>query len=292
MLLSHTLLAVAIAIAWGLNFVVIKIGLGDFPPLLFSALRFSLAAFPAVFFLPRPAGVGWGMLLAVGLVLGVVKFSFLFLGMHVGMSAGLASLLLQAQVFITIALVALLHHERPTRAQGLGMALGAGGLLVAATQITPAAHGLMSWPGFALTLAAAATWALANLLMRRLGRIDMLRFMVWMSLVPILPLFILSFLFEGPETVTAALTHMSWSGAAAVLYIAGVATIAAYAGWGMLLVRYPAAQVTPFALLVPVIGMVSSALLLGERFTPGHMLAAGLILSGLLVTNFADRWLR
>lgn len=246
-------------------------------PLLFSALRFAVAAFPAVLLIRRPA-VGWRLLVAIGIMLGVVKFGLLFIGMDVGASAGLASLLLQAQVFFTIALALLLHGERPAPAQVAGMALGIAGILVIGSQ----AGGGMTNSGFALVIGAAAAWSVANLLMRRLKGVNLLSFMVWMSLVPILPLLVLSAAVEGPERMAGAIAGLSWLGVGAILYVGAVATVAGFAVWGHLLTVYPAATVTPFALLVPVVGLASGAVFLGETVTPLQAVGAALVLGGLM----------
>ncbi|MGC2854810.1 EamA family transporter [Novispirillum sp. DQ9] len=274
----HALAAIGVAVAWGFNFVVIKVGLHDVPPLLFSALRFMIAAFPAVLLVGRPV-VGWGLLVAIGLMLGVVKFGLLFIGMDVGASAGLASLLLQAQVFFTIVLALLIHGEKPAAPQVVGMALGVAGIALIGAQ----AGGGMTGAGFALVIGAAAAWAVANLLMRRLKGVNLLHFMVWMSLVPVLPLLALSAAVEGPARMAQAVAGLSWLGAGAVVYVGLVATVAGFAVWGRLLTLYPAATVTPFALLVPVVGLFSGWALLGESITPAQMAGAALVLGGLLL---------
>lgn len=280
----HMLAAVGVAVAWGFNFVVIKIGLHDMPPLLFSALRFAVAAFPAVLLVGRPA-VGWRLLVAIGVMLGVVKFGLLFVGMDAGASAGLASLLLQAQVFFTIALALVLHGERPGPMQVAGMVLGIAGIVLIGTQ----AGGGMTRTGFALVIGAAAAWAVANLLMRRLKGVNLLRFMVWMSLVPIAPLLALSAAVEGPERMAGAIAGLSWTGAAAILYVGLVATVAGFAVWGRLLTLYPAATVTPFALLVPVVGLASGAVVLGETVTPVQAAGAACVLGGLMLGVLGPR---
>jgi O-acetylserine/cysteine efflux transporter len=269
------LLGVFTALIWGFNFVVIKLGLTAFPPLLFSALRFALAAVPAVFFIERRQ-IPWRVILEVGVVLGVIKYSLLFSAVKVGMPAGLSSLVLQAQVLFTMLLSAIFLHDKPSRSQQVGIGLSLGGIaLIACTRA-----GGASSAGFALVIGAALAWAVANLLIKRAGRFDAFRLMVWMSLIPPLPLLLLSSIFERGQT--AAISGMGLKGLSAIVYTGLVATVMAFGMWGSLLRRYPVNLVTPFALLVPVSGMAFSALLLHERLTWLAGLAATLVLAGLV----------
>lgn len=283
--LRHVLAALSVALVWGLNFVVIKIGLKDFPPFLFSALRFLLAAFPAIFFVGR-CGVPIRTLLFIGGVLGVVKFSLLFLGIAAGLGAGLASLILQSQVFFSVILAARLYRESITRLDLYGLLLGSAGLLLIGSQ-----SGSPSLPltGLVLVIAAALAWAVANMAMRRLSGVAPFRFMVWMSLVPIVPMLALSALFEGPRALYA-LSHLSLSGVAALAYVALLATLFGYAVWGKLLSLYPAATVTPFALLVPVFGLLGGWLFLGEHLSPPIIAGLAFILTALSLRPMVRLW--
>ncbi|WP_068829740.1 EamA family transporter [Pseudomonas sp. BMS12] len=277
--LPHILLALLVTLIWGVNFVVIKVGLEDFPPLLFCALRFALAALPLLFLrgpLPAP---GW-RIVQIGVLLGVVKFGLLFVGMHLGMPAGLSSLVLQSQVFFTVLIAALVLGERPTARALAGLVLAAGGLVLIGLQ-RPLGDSLL---GFALVVAAALAWAFSNIATKRSGASDMLRLICWVSLVPVLPLLGLSYLFEGPQAMGAALSNLSWRGVGALLYIAFLATTVGFAIWSFLLRRYPASLVTPFALAVPVSGLLSGWLLLGEALSPLGWLACGLVFGGLVIT--------
>lgn len=275
----HVALAVLIAALWGFNFVVIKIGIDNFPPILFSALRFSLAALPLAFFIRRP-DVSWALILGIGLVLGVIKFTLLFVGMDVGLSAGLASVVLQSQAFFTVILASFVLRERPTRMQMLGIITAFSGIGLIATTIDSGVTPL----GLTLAVAAAFAWACSNLLMKRAGAIDMLGLIVWVSLVPPIPLYLISLVFEGWQAQAAAIASLTWPGAAAVAYIAFAATIFGFGVWGKLIRTYGAAQVAPFSLLVPIFGMSSSALFLGEAFGPVRMAAALLVILGLVMT--------
>lgn len=280
-------LACLIAFVWGLNFVVIQLGIDSFPPLMFSALRFLCAAVPLVFFLPRPT-VSWRLILAIGLVLGVVKFALLFIGMDVGLSAGLASLVLQSQVFFTVILAYIVYREQPTPLQIGGIVIAFGGIALVATTVE--AEGTLL--GLGLVIAAGLTWAIANLLMKEAGPVNMVSLMVWISLIPPLPLILLSFYFEGWEANRAAFANLDLSGIGAVLYIAYLTTILAFAGWGRLIRDYGAGRIAPFSLLVPVFGMISSAVILGEEFGPVQLLAALLVLLGLVLTVIKPAVLR
>ncbi|CAD5107252.1 EamA family transporter [Zestomonas carbonaria] len=279
MSLSHALLALLVTLIWGINFVVIKVGLEDFPPLLFCALRFALAALPLLFLRgPLPASP-W-RIVQIGALLGVVKFGLLFVAMHLGMLAGLSSLVLQSQVFFTVLIAAAFLGERPTPRALAGLLLASFGLLLIGLQ-RPLGDSLLA---FLLVIAAALAWAFANIATKRSGASDMLRLISWASLVPPLPLLGLSLAFEGPQEIGRALTQASWSGVGALLYIAFLATTVGFGLWSFLLRRYPASLVTPFALAVPVSGLLAGWLLLDERLGAQDWLACALVFVGLLVT--------
>lgn len=285
--LPHILLALLVTLIWGVNFVVIKVGLHDFPPLLFCALRFALAALPLLILRgPLPAPL-W-RIVQIGLLLGVVKFGLLFVGMHLGMPAGLSSLVLQSQVFFTVLIAALLLGERPTPRALVGLGLAAGGLLLIGLE-RPLGDSLLA---FGLVIAAALAWAFSNIATKRSGANDMLRLISWVSLVPPLPLLLLSWLFEGPQAITQALLNISWRGAGALLFIAFFATTLGFGLWSFLLRRYPASQVTPFALAVPVSGLLAGWWLLGEALTTQDWLACTLVFAGLAVTVLPAGWWR
>jgi O-acetylserine/cysteine efflux transporter len=281
--LRHALLAVAVAAAWGLNFVVIEVGLEGLPPLLLCALRFAVLALLVPFF-ARPA-VPWRLIAAIGVALGVVKFGLLFTGMDVGMPAGLASVVLQAQAPLTLLLAATVLRERPTRPQLAGLACAAAGIA-----LIGADHGGdVRIAGLALTVGAAGAWAVANLFMKRASGADPLALIVWISLVPPLPLLGLSLLADGPATVGDALAGIGPRELLAIAYIAGVSTLAGFAAWSWLLRSYPAAQVASFALLVPPFGLAFGALLRGEHVGPAQVAAAALVVGGVAVSTGAVR---
>ncbi|MFC4175228.1 EamA family transporter [Microvirga sp. GCM10011540] len=279
--LGHCLLALFVTVIWGLSFVVIKIGVGATPPLLLAALRFAFAALPAVFFIPRPK-TGWRYILGYGFFLGIVQFGLLFAAIALGMPASLASLIMQAQVFFTILFAALLMGERPSPYQIVGGIIAFLGL------------GLIAWPRlagseavpFLMTVAASAAWGVANIVSKRAGRVDMLGFVVWASLIPPIPLLGLSLWLDGPAQVAAALSHLDLKALASVAYLAYPTTVFAFAVWAYLLSRYPAATVTPFALLVPVAGIAGASVILDEAMAPIEAVGGAVIILGLAINVF------
>lgn len=277
---AHLALAALVAAVWGVNFVVIEIGLDHFPPLLFSALRFLVAALPAVFFVGRPK-VAWKWIVGVGLALGVAKFGLLFTGMDLGAPAGLSSLVLQVQAVFTALFAFLALGERPGRVKVLGMGVALAGIGVAA--VDEGASGPLT--GFALIIAAAVCWGVSNVLTRKAAPPDALNFMVWVSTVPVLPLLALSLLLEGPQRDLAALRALDWTGTGVIVYVAWITTVFGFGAWGWLLRRYPASSVAPFSLLVPVFGMTSAALFLGESGSPLRWCAAALLVGGVALTS-------
>ena len=280
-------LAVLITFVWGLNFVVIHIGIDAFPPLMFSALRFIFAAFPLIFLLPKPA-TNWRYICGIGLILGVVKFALLFVGMHIGLSAGLASIILQSQAFFTVLLVAIVFKETPGFNQVVGIVIAFSGIAI----IVFTLDGKVTVVGLLMVLAAGFAWAVSNLLMKKAGTVDMLALMVWISVVPPVPLIMLSLWLEGWRANAVAFAALDVSGLGAIGYIAYLATILGFAGWGRLIRLYGAGRVAPFSLLVPVFGMGSSAFFLGEQFEALRLSAVVLVFVGLAVTLMKPKAVR
>ncbi len=272
----HLLLAVAVVAVWGTNFVVIKIALEQLPPLLLATLRFCLALVPAVFFLKRPA-VPWRNLAAYGVLIGAGQFGLLFIAMNGYISPGLASLVIQTQVFFTIGMAMVSSGERVQPVQGVALLLAAAGLGTIATHT----DGSTSPLGLGIVLVAALCWAAGNMASRRAGRVDMLAYVVWASAFAIPPLLLLTLLVEGPARIAASLTQADATAWGAVLWQAVGNTLFGYAAWGWLLARHAAATITPMALLVPVFGMTASLWWLGEPLPPWKLAAAALVLGGL-----------
>jgi O-acetylserine/cysteine efflux transporter len=273
----HIALALLVAALWGINFVAIKIGLKDFPPFLLSALRFVAVAIPMLFFVGKPC-VSWRWILSIGFVLGVVKFGLLFLGMDLGMPAGLSSLVLQAQALFTVIFAMLLLGERLRAVQAIGIALAAGGLILIGFERAQET----SLIGLVLVVAAACAWGYANILMKQAKAPNMLNLIIWVAVIPPLPMALLSWTFEGTDRIAASLAVLSWSGVLSVLYIAWASTIVAFSLWVYLLRLYSASVVAPFSLMVPIFGIAASALVLGEKLSLLEIAAGVLTLIGLL----------
>jgi len=280
----HALLALAVVAIWGTNFVVIKLALAHLPPLLFAALRFALAFVPAAFLVARPA-LPWHTLALYGVLIGAGQFGLLFVAMRRDITPGLASLVIQSQVFFTIGLAMLLRRERLRRVQSIALAIALAGLGVIAAhtdgQTTPL--------GLALVLAAALCWACGNLVSQRAGSVPVLGFMVWSSLFAVPPLLLLSWVFEGPAAIARGLAGAGLDVWAAVLWQSLGNTLFGYGAWAWLLARYPAATVSPMALLVPVFGLAASALWLGETLPGWKLLAGALVIVGLALNLLATR---
>jgi O-acetylserine/cysteine efflux transporter len=274
--MSHFLLAVAVVAVWGSNFVVIKLGLAELPPLAFAALRFFFALVPAVFFLPRPA-VPWRHLAAYGVLIGAGQFGLLYIAMNGQISPGLASLVVQVQVFFTIGLAMAATGERVRLFQIAALVLATAGIGVILSHSDRTTTPL----GLALVILAAMGWAGGNHVAKLSGRVNMLAYVVWASLFSVPPLVVMSLIMEGWPTVREALVTASPAAWASVAWQSVGNTLFGYAAWGWLLARHPAATITPMALLVPVFGMGASALLLGETMPFWKIGAATLVMAGL-----------
>jgi O-acetylserine/cysteine efflux transporter len=279
------LLALAVVAVWGSNFVVIKLALAHMPPLLFATLRFMVVVAPMVLVLPRPA-VPWGNLAAYGLLIGVGQFGLLFVAMNGHISPGLASLVIQVQVFFTIGLALLMAGETLRRVQWLALALAASGLAVIVTHTDGSTTAL----GLGLVMLAALSWAGGNLVSRAAGRINMVAYVVWSSLFAVPPLAALALWAEGWDALLAGVLQADVAAWAAVAWQAWGNSIFGYAAWGWLLSRYSAATITPMALLVPLFGMGSSAWWLGESLPAWKLAAAALVMGGLALNLLWPWW--
>jgi len=286
---NDLIIGLLVIIVWGLNFIAIKLGLQNMPPLLLGALRFLLACFPAILFLPRPP-IRWPWLIALGLSINVGQFAFLFLSMKVGMPAGLTSLLLQSQAFFTLFIAVTWFGERWQWNHVVGLTFSVCGMAIIGLQQGDD----MTVTGFGLILAAAACWGIGNIIMRQatLGvpRFSMLSLVVWSGAVAILPLTLLSLMMEGYDTWLIAFHSATWITVGSVVYLAFLATLVGYGLWGKLLSRYPASVVSPLALMVPLVGMSSSAFFLGESLSLEQSLGALLVMLGLAVHVFGRCW--
>lgn len=281
---GHALLALAVVAVWGTNFVVIKVALATVPPLFMAVLRFALALLPALLWLPRPQ-VSWRLLAGYGVLIGAGQFGLLYLAMDGHISPGLASLVVQSQVFFTIGLAMLADGERMRGFQGVALLLATAGIAV----IGAHTGGDATLPGLLMVLGAGLAWAGGNQVARRMGRVDMLAMVAWSSAFALPPLLLLSLAVEGPARMAQALAAADAGVWAAVVWQTVGNTLFGYAAWGWLLARHPAATVAPMALLVPVFGMAAAALLLGESLPPWKLVAAALVLGGLALNLLGSR---
>ncbi|CZV32838.1 TPA: O-acetylserine/cysteine exporter [Enterobacter hormaechei] len=284
------LLALLVVVVWGLNFVVIKMGLHNMPPLMLAGLRFLLVAFPALLFVARPK-IPLKLLLGYGLTISFGQFAFLFCAIKFGMPAGLASLVLQVQAFFTIILGAFVFGERLQGKQLAGISLAVFGVLVLIEGSLNGQH--VALLGFMLTLAAGLSWACGNifnkLIMQHETRPPVLSLVVWSALIPIVPFMAASFFLDGPQAMLKSLVEIDLTTILSLIYLALVASIIGYGIWGSLLGRYETWRVAPLSLLVPVVGLASAALLLDETLSALQLCGAGLIMAGLYINVFGLR---
>jgi O-acetylserine/cysteine efflux transporter len=282
--LRDILLALAVATVWGLSFIAIRWGVDEVSPLLLTALRYTFAALPAVFFI-RPPKADWRIVVAYGVAIGVGQFGLLFLAIKLGMPAGLSSLVIQLQVFFTIFLAFVVFGERPTASQILGALIAFAGIGVIAVERLEGAALLP----LLLTIVAAVFWGFGNIAGKKAGRVDMLSFVTWSALVPPIPLVLAAVVLDGPGIFAAALNDITWRGAGSIAFMSYAATLFGFGVWAWLLSRYPASQITPFALFIPVVGIIAGALLLGEQITALEIAGGSLVLAGLAVNVFGPR---
>lgn len=273
----HLLLVALVPALWGSAFIAIKVGLDSFSAAQLVVLRFLIAAVPIVV-LRRPR-IPWPMLACVGLFLFAGQFLMLFFGIAWGMPVGLASVVVQTQSFFTVLLAAIVLGERPTPPQSLGMLAALAGLLLMALT----AGGDFTMVGFAFTLMGAMSWAVGNVLVKRLGPVDIPALMAWASLVPVALALLLSFAVDGPTALPERLIQASWPAITAVLYLGVVATVLTYSVWATLLRLYAAATVAPFTLLIPFVGAASSWLVFGERFGLLRLGGMALVIAGVAI---------
>ena len=284
--------ALVVVMVWGLNFVVMKWGLATLSPLVLCALRFLAASLPFLLFVRPPRHLSWGVMAAYGLVQGVGQFGLLFTGMQLGMPAGMSSVVLQTQAFITMLMAAALLGETPHRWQWLGLCIAIGGLVFIGAAHGDGASG-MTLAGFLLTVGAAAMWAGSNLLTRvaaRQGPYEPVSFIVWSSVFPIVPLLLLACVVDGSEAVVQQLRGLGGRELGVVAYLALLSTLLGYGLWTRLLQRYATSTVAPLSLLVPVVGLLSAMLLLGERPTAWQWMGTLGVLAGMVINQFGGLW--
>ena len=284
----HTILAITVVVIWGLNFVVIDAGLGEgsdrVPPLVFLALRFVLVVFPAILFI-KPPPIGWKNILLIGTFLSLGQFSLLYLALALGMPAGLASLLLQTQVVLSVIVSAILLRERPTSRQSFGISVGMVGLTVVIVGHSTTAP----WLPLVVTLLAALSWAIGNVLARRAGSASGLSLTVWSGVVVPIPALALSMLVDSPAVVIDSIVGITPIAIVSTLFTAVAASLIGYGIWNSLLARYPTSAVVPFTLLVPVVGIITAWLVQNEQPTLTELLGGAVMLAGLAVAVIQRR---
>ena len=284
----HVLLALAVVTFWGLNFLAIHYSLEHFPPLFLVGLRFLVLAVPALLFVPWP-GVKVKYLIGYGLGFGTLQFFGLYLGMAAGFPAGLASLVLQASAPFTVLLGALLLQEKLTARRAAGIAIAVTGL--AAVGISRGSIG--GWVPFLLVVFGALSWALGNLASRQAQTDRPLSLVMWMTVVPPIPMFALSLALEGPQQISSALAESftlevlpAWAG---LFYTVVFGTIIGSGIWVWLMRRHPAGVVAPFSMLVPIVGIVAAWLVLGEVPTGLELVGGVLVIGGVLWASTRSR---
>lgn len=286
MRLPHIALAVLLTAIWGFNFIAVHLALKELSPQLLVFVRFVLVSMPMIFLVKRP-DVPLKLLVMYGLVMFAIQFTFMFTGMYLGMSPGLASLLMQTQVFFTIFLAFMFMSEEPNVWQMLGAIVAFSGMGVVAMHLDSS----ITLYGFIFTISAAALWGCGNFISKRVGKVNMFSFVSWASLIAWPPLALLSLYIDGIPKIVFQLEHVSPVSVASIFYIVYPATLFAFATWSWLLSKYPAAVVAPFTLLVPVFGMLSSALFLHEPLTQWKLVAAFLVISGLCINSLMPQFI-
>jgi O-acetylserine/cysteine efflux transporter len=275
---KHTLLALLVVVIWGANFLAIDLGLDGVPPLVFLALRFVLVSIPAVFLIKPPA-IGWKNIVLIGAFLSFGQFALLYISLSLGMPPGLASLLLQMQVVLSVIVSAIVLRERPTRKQLIGIVIGMVGLAIVVI-----GHSIIApWLPVVVLLLAALSWAIGNVLSRRARVTSGLSLVVWSGLVVPLPSLALALIVESPPVVLESLTHLSLAAILSTLYTAIAASLIGYGIWNSLLARYPTSAVVPFTLLVPIVGILLAWAVVGEAPTITEVVGGAVMLAGLAV---------
>lgn len=283
---KHLFVAFSIVLIWGINFIALFIGLKGVPPFLLCAFRFGLSAIPWVFLIPRPkAPLKW--IVAYGIFNFALQFGFLFSGIHLGLSPGLSSLVLQVSVFFSMGLAFLFLNDRPSPVKIIGSLISFVGIGIVASHV----YGGSTFIGLLLTLLAALSWAVGNMLTKKVNAESPLSLVVWGNLVAFPVMMLVSLCLEGPAMIGLSLQHLSWPTIGAIVYIVYISTHIGYGAWGFLLKKYSTSVVVPFTLLIPVVGFLSSALFLGEEL-PSWKIVASLFIMGGLVFNLLEERMR
>jgi O-acetylserine/cysteine efflux transporter len=287
MQLSHFFLAVLVFMIWGFNFVVVKLGLEEIPPLVLGFARLFLTSIPAVFFIKRPK-VPLRMVVLYGLVMFALHFGLLFMGMNTGVPPGLTSLLLQFQIFFTVLLGVLFFGEKLHPWQIIGGLVSLTGIVLIGMHM----DGGGTLTGFLLVIGSAVSWGIGNLISKKIGKVDMIALVIWGSFFAWPPFLALSLMTEGVDKFIDIFRHVTWVSTGSVLYITYLSTLVGYGSWSFLVHHHPFSTIAPFALLVPVFGMLSSIVVLGEPLQEWKVFAGVLVVSGLCINFLFPRIFR
>jgi O-acetylserine/cysteine efflux transporter len=283
----HLSLAILLILVWGFNFVAIQVGLQDFPPVFLCALRFFLASIPAIFVVKFP-GTSFKWVALYGLIMFALQFTLFFMGMYDGVFGGLASIIVQTQVFFTVLLAIVFLDEKLKIWQVIGAIISFSGIAL----IGMNTKGSVTFMGFLLLIASAAAFGLGNLVTKKIGRVKMLSLVVWGSLIAWPPLLALSLIVDGPDRILLSLHNLSWATGGSVLYIVYLSTLFGYGIWGWLIHRYPLPMMAPFIHLVPIVAIASSVLVLGEALPLWKIVAGILVIAGLCVNFLGPRFFK
>lgn len=283
MAILDILILIVVTVIWGLNFAISKLGMDQLPPLMLSALRFSVVAL-AVLFIPRPK-IDWRIIAGIALFIGIIKFSLLFVALDIGFGAGLSSVVVQGQVFFTIILAFFFFGERIDKFQSIGLLVGFTGLAIMGFD----EGGSFNLLGFFFVVMGAICWASANMLFRQTGNVPVVSVIVWASFYASVPIWLISLYFEGPARILSGFTNIGLLGITVVLYVSLLSTLFCYSFWGKMLSKYKAADVTPFALLIPVSGLLGGIVLLDEEISLLTQIGIATIMAGLTITIIGGR---
>lgn len=283
---AHLLLTLLTTAVWGFNFVAIKAGLEEIPPILLCAIRFFLTSIPFLLFIKRPTS-SFKLVVLYGLVMFALQFCLLFIGMYAGVTAGLAAILLQIQIFFTVLLAVLFFKEKLTKWQIIGGLVSCSGIALVGLNL----EGDLTLLGFILVITAAAFWGTGSVIAKKIGKINVIELVVWGSLVAWPPLLLVSLLVEGPAQIASSLHNISWLSVVSILYITVASTMLGFGVWNFLIHRYPLSTMAPFLLLVPIFAMLGSTLMLGEELQVWKVISGVLVITGLGLNFLAGHFL-
>ncbi|WBL77533.1 EamA family transporter [Bradyrhizobium xenonodulans] len=270
--------AVAVPLLWGYQFVAIKVGVAEFPPLFFLALRFVAIALLLVPFVKRPTREQLGPVAVISIFLGGLNFGLFYVGLGLG-SGSLSAVAYQLATPFAVLLAWPLLGERPSLTTSAGVVLAFAGVVVLATGPALSASALP----LLLVVGAAFAFAVSNVLTKCYGPFDSLMLMGWSSLLTVPQVMSMSLLLEHGQTASlVAADEIGWLALAYTIFIGG---ILGFGLWFWLIGRCSMSRVAPFGLLLPVFALMSSVLFLGEPVTPKLIVGGLLAVSGVAMTQ-------